>query len=887
MTTIKVNLHTLFFVIFIVFWVSISTQGCTTIDRFLALPTPQADLNQWAMVTDQETLSHLDEQKESIFALSEQGFVVIYPKDSVAKPYIDPEVLTSDALSAFWIESVSVERNLPFETQTEIQQETEGKHSSKVTKTIDNKLKEDEIEIEGAEIEIEAAEIEIDGAEIEIEEEQASNIDEQAQVLEIEIEDLNEIKDTNSSKLRNKIKKQRLTAAYKYVAYVGSPDGLYAKSYIFNKQWYLLNPQQRWVKIFTHATSHLTKRAKGGAWWGGPKGFGVVQHAQISPILGQENVKFLSEGKRGLYLVSLSDELFIYTEHNSKLSQDQINADSESALSASPLLSAKDLDQERLSDFCQGPILAMNARMEQDQVLLFCGGGAYSLVMKEGEVWHQFTQAMSVPRQAQIQSFAQGWIYQTRGLWYSLVTKKPSTVASANELQALSLSGQKAKEQAAKDLASKTKQQQTTSSTVLTLKSIDAKRQLWLSPLTRLNEPQALVSSRISAWTSSKSFNQPLDQSSQISQGDTLLIARPYQGIEQWHLGLDSLQKTYFKTKTLSGQVIQKAFITNKEGHLITTSPHSTLIGTGKRWTSITPNADVGTILGITQCKSDLVLLTSRKKLLDSATPSSTADKKTRRYLELWPNKAKKAQISLDWSSQDFREGEPSLGEIKCDLDGTIFANLFWGYQTWRVSVGLLIIEPHNQKMILWERKQGYDGEESLSETPLLPSSTFNAMQFAKDQSLFIATNSGLLRVQHRVGKKSEQLKVFDEAHGLSIESFSDLVFEPENENIEHLWLSSPYGLLRMFDEELRVKLKGTATALAYEPQQQNLWISFKQQLWVGQGQGESREWLKVKLPSSLGIGQINHIFPTKTGGLWLVSEQGVFYHQQVRNLLR
>ena len=152
-------------------------------------------------------------------------------------------------------------------------------------------------------------------------------------------------------------------------------------------------------------------------------------------------------------------------------------------------------------------------------------------------------------------------------------------------------------------------------------------------------------------------------------------------------------------------------------------------------------------------------------------------------------------------------------------------------------------------------------------------------MSFAQDQSLYIATNSGLIKVNHRAKIKAEKLQVFDEAYGLSIESFGDLHHELETTGTEHLWLASPYGLLRMIDDELRIKLKGVVTALAYDKHRKNLWVSFKRQLWVGQGQGQDRKWRKVYLPPTLDLGQVNHIFPTSRGALWLLTDEGVFFN--------
>ena len=63
--------------------------------------------------------------------------------------------------------------------------------------------------------------------------------------------------------------------------------------------------------------------------------------------------------------------------------------------------------------------------------------------------------------------------------------------------------------------------------------------------------------------------------------------------------------------------------------------------------------------------------------------------------------------------------------------------------------------------------------------------------------------------------------------------------------------------------------------------------MSFKQQLWIGQGQGQYRKWRRVRLPQNLELGQINHIYPTAEGALWLLSDRGVFFNENIMKQLQ
>ena len=904
--------------------VSASNLACGSIESLLQKPTSRVELKDWSIVTDQEAISHLVYRKRGIFALAEESFVVVYPKDKMITPFVDSNRLPQNDYSTFWVEQLDAEQKVFFEKKmtqnsinnVQIESESIPKIPNQPVERATSKPSQDPVKMD-----------------IEIEVENDSH----EEVLDLEIEELSL---TDSKRVDTEVK---LKATHKYIMYAGSPNGLYAKSYIFTDRWILINPQQDWVKISNQAISHLITRKQGGAWWGGREGVGIVKQAQISRTLGTERVKFLSESSEGLYVVSASDELFIYKE--SKISssidtQSNTGSGSKEKLSilknkedlpknqhvektlvsqqasksksvkrqaekqAQNMLSqpsntefdqaqkieknilnprfdlAVDIKRERVLEACQGPILAMSSQVNNGQMIFFCGSGQDSLVMKDEQGWHRFNHGVNMPQKSKVMTFEKGWIYRSRGLWYYL-SSSPRNLRADESNSGTSPKGTTRTE----GLDKKVNQGKQGHELV----SVNSQQKLWLTSVNLVKHNQDLVHTGIKSKSVSNSrkfstmstwISVRTDPQSEVN---TLLIARPYQGIEQWSDLLARPQKVVIKTYTLSAKVIQKAFISDQKGRLMTTTSFGTLIGTKNHWELIKPKQDNGQILGLAQCQN-LLLITSKvaKRSSDSNESSST-----QRLLEIWPLNAQQALFSFDWSNQQFRDGEPSLGEVKCDTKGTIYANLFWGRSARRLSVGLLVIDPNSKKVTIWERRQGYDGEVHLSTTPLLPSSTFNAMSFAQDQSLYIATNSGLLKVRYHAKTKAEQLQVFDEAQGLSVESFSDIQHEVEGMGTEHLWLASPYGLLRMINNELRIKLKGVVTALAYDTQGKNFWVSFKQQLWIGQGQGQERKWRRVRLPQDLELGQINHIYPTAEGALWLLSDRGIFFNENISKQLQ
>ena len=182
----------------------------------------------------------------------------------------------------------------------------------------------------------------------------------------------------------------------------------------------------------------------------------------------------------------------------------------------------------------------------------------------------------------------------------------------------------------------------------------------------------------------------------------------------------------------------------------------------------------------------------------------------------------------------------------------------------------------------VWERRQGYDGEEEFTKTPLLPHSVFNAMQTLGEDHLYLATNSGLAIIDFSEQEVNKQLNILDETKGWSTEFINDICHEklgPDSSSPDRIWLATPQGLVRLANDQLKLRIAGMTTALGMRKRDHSLWVAFKNQVWVGRGQIE-KSWDKLKMTIKDRVGIIIHLFPRDDGGLWVVSTEGVFFHK-------
>lgn len=795
-----------------------SLKGLTSSDSSTSI--------KWSGVTDQENLDIIYDTQRGVFGLTKEGQIIVYPKNGVT-PYEDTVRLSVDDHLSFLVEEVSVDVDVHFTSSDHTHKTDVKTNDSDAFKEVNKdqqtnrqgqkgSLKADEVLKAEADHQASKTHSDIedrDSLEIEIEGEEITSPSDD-QVLEIE----------QDTALIQSSKKSRviLKPAIKYIVYVGCNAGLFARILIFSDRWEPI-AQSEWVSLHTRPTRYLLKNPKGEVWWGGSNGLGMVGHGQVKSSLGNERIKLMTIGQKGLFISTLSDEVIFIDEEGGK---------------------------EELTGGCPGPILAMSAHPNNRQLLVFCGSGIDTIYLWKNEVWTPFKGRASTPMNTQLKPLEEGWVYRSRNRW-SFLTPKRRHSELEQEIKSHKIHGRE------RHYESMTPMHES----------------LWHYDLALLPH---LSSTPISSWHTSHRLRAV---PSQTQINDTLMISQKHSGIKVISgLGKEGeLQSDTLKTGNLSGRNSHRPFMMTTNGDLLTITRWGALSGDGHHWHDLSPPDGAGQVLGIVDCSGELLWITSQVNEGDSS------DSRTpfKRSLEVWNHHTEEPKSVIDWSSQSFRKGSPSLGEVKCATNGLIYANLFWGAKTRINGIGLLIIDPVKETETIWEQRQGYDGEAVMSPTPLLPYSIFNAMEFGQNHTLYIATNSGLFTVKLEMKTKDEQLLVYDEANGWPTEFFNDLRFEAfAGSRFGRLWIATSRGLLNIVKGKRNWVMKEDVKALAYDQKHKVLWVGLRDQLWLGTGL-DHKEWHPIKPHSNQPITSIVHIFPKPKGGVWLVTTNGVFSSDQ------
>jgi hypothetical protein len=804
-----------------IFFVCLISGGCASLKTLI--PTDSTSI-KWITVTDQETLDIIYDTRRAVFGLTKEGQIIAYPKSGVT-PYEDTIRLSSEDHLSLWVEEVPVDVEIEFTSSDHTHRTDIKTNDSDALKEVNkdqqrkgqkDSIKADELSKTEADHQVAKTHSDregVDDLEIEIEgEEITSSSDEE--VIEIE----------QHTELTQAPKKSRvmLKPAIKYIVYVGCNTGLFARILTFSDRWEPI-AQSEWVSLHTRPTRYLLKNSKGEAWWGGSNGIGVVRHGQVKISLGNERVKLMTIGQKGLFISTLSDEVIFIDEEGGK---------------------------KELTGGCPGPILAMSAHPNNRQLLVFCGSGIDTIYLWKNEVWTQFKGRASTPMNARLKPLEEGWIYRSQNRWSFLTSKRRDST-----------------------LQQETKSHQTHERERHYESMTPIHKSLWHYDLALLPH---LSSTPISSWHTSHKLRAVPSQTKII---DTLMISQKHSGIKVISgLGKEEeLQSDKLSTGNLSAHNSHRPFMMTANGHLLTITQWGALSGDGHHWHDLSPPDGVGQVLGIVDCSGELLWITSQVNdgdFSNSRTPF-------KRSLEVWNHHTKEPKSVIDWSSQSFRKGSPSLGETKCATNGLIYANLFWGAKPRKAGIGLLIIDQMKETETIWEQRQGYDGEADISPTPLLPYSKFNAIEFGQNHTLHIATNSGLFTIKLEMKTKDEQLLVYDEANGWPTEFFNDLRFETfAGSRFGRLWIATSRGLLNIVKGKRNWVMKEDVKALAYDQKHKVLWVGLRDQLWLATGL-EHKEWYPIKVDINQSIKSIVHIFPKPQGGVWLVTTNGVFSSDQ------
>jgi ligand-binding sensor domain-containing protein len=175
-----------------------------------------------------------------------------------------------------------------------------------------------------------------------------------------------------------------------------------------------------------------------------------------------------------------------------------------------------------------------------------------------------------------------------------------------------------------------------------------------------------------------------------------------------------------------------------------------------------------------------------------------------------------------------------------------------------------LHIPAHRKRPEIWTQRQGYDGEEELTSTPLLPDFTINALAARPDGGLYIATNSGLAVIGPPPPSASEGAKgrrsvqVLSEATGWSTDFMNDLALGLDG----RLWVATDQGLFAL-GQDLKPQLttpRASMSAVGVDPHTGLIWVAIQDKLYRGDGRFET--WERIKLTEGGLSGVVKRVLP-------------------------
>jgi len=621
--------------------------------------------------------------------------------------------------------------------------------------------------------------------------------------------------------------------------YAASPRGLFTREVWLDAEWRDALGDQPWALVRPGAVGALAPREGGGAWWAGASGFGWRQGGKVKAQLGRARATALAPRPGGGAWVGVEGAGTLAVPAG-------LWADGE------PL----EVEQRALPEVlrevgeafaapqgaCEGAPVALSARGAEAVAL--CGGGAARLsVWREG-AWWPLSGDLPAPEGGALHPWGEGWVYWARGAWWALRLGAP--VVRVQE------------DGAPKD---------------------GGRALVALAPLPveggRAGEPARAYAERLALTDV-----QPFEGGAWVARGGAeplLAWARPHLGVVT-RAGADGARRQRLVSESFAARSDMRPYLLDAAGALWV--PHAGgawVQGQGAPgWSFVAAPEGAGRALGVALCPGGPLFVTSRR-----LAPAARADAapELKLLVELWAPGAAAPAASLDWSAAAFRPGEPKLGDVVCDPQGAVSAALFWGPGDISAGVGLLHIPASRDRVEVWEHRQGYDGEEALSKTPLLPSFTVNALVARPDGGLFVATHSGLADVGPPVAgapSSARVVTVHSEASNWPTDLMTDLALGTDG----RLWIATDRGVLLLPPGEARprpVRPFAAVSAIALTPGTQEVWAAFQDKLLVGDGTFEG--WSRVHLTVDFAVGVIRRVLPLGAAGegaVWLATQGGL-----------
>ncbi|MCB9521805.1 MAG: hypothetical protein H6702_00315 [Myxococcales bacterium] len=207
------------------------------------------------------------------------------------------------------------------------------------------------------------------------------------------------------------------------------------------------------------------------------------------------------------------------------------------------------------------------------------------------------------------------------------------------------------------------------------------------------------------------------------------------------------------------------------------------------------------------------------------------------------------------------RAGPPAVAP-----DGTLYTPLYEQRAEGARGLGLGVIPPTRERLVLWPGRLGYDGE-GLDGPPVLPDAWVNAVTVGVDGAVWVATNGGLAR------QRGNQSTVFDENAFID----SEVILALAGDRSGRVWAGTFEGLGRLAGDQWSAVrpegLRGPVHTIHLDSVG-TLRVGAEHGLWVLKSEREG--WTRLDVDGRPDPGPVRSVWASPQGDLWLTTAQGL-----------